>query len=388
MKLKRSIGLMIVVAASLYGNAEAADQTRTYQLKNRIRVEYDDNINETEDNTQDSLKVIEELELLVNLTLEQSFVGFRYRPSFVWWADREEDDTDLHHDLSLVLAHNFTPRLSGSIKETYRRAELPELTDRGVIVRQNNDFDYNLLDGSVSYLLRPATRLELAARHTLLRYDEESVAINEDYDIYAGGATLRHQVSEDTAVLGEYRRESIEYDGADRGSDSDYIGAGAEQIFSPNLLGNLRAGFQRKEYEDDAIDSSDAPYVDASLTYLPSPATRVTAGLGYSLFEADVFPFANQERTLLFASVAHDVTARVSLYLSASHQISQYDAEESIDQTVADGDENISQASARVSYKVNRNNWLEAGWQFLTLGSDLREEFERNRVELGWRTQL
>ena len=44
--------------------------------------------------------------------------------------------------------------------------------------------------------------------------------------------------------------------------------------------------------------------------------------------------------------------------------------------------------SARSSYMVNRNNYLEAQISYMNFESELREEFDRTRIELGWRTQL
>jgi hypothetical protein len=223
-----------------------------------------------------------------------------------------------------------------------------------------------------------------------LRYDENDVAETEDYDINAGGLTLRHQVFKKTVLAAELRYEAIEYDYdiEDRGSENQYFGGAIEQIFSPSLVGSLRAGYHEKQFNEDTIDDAEEPYFDASLTFLPSPRTRLSAGAGYSLFEADVFPFASQDRTLAFASIAHDLTAKISLYASGSYQLSEYDAEQSVVDGVQGGDEEVYQFGARTSYKIGRNNWLELGWQYLDLQSDVREEFDRNRVELGWRTQI
>lgn len=376
--------------------ASAGDAGRNFQVKNRIRAEYDDNIYETSSGEQESMKIVEELEFLVNLNLEQSFIGLRYRPTFVWWDKREPDDTDLHHDLDLILTHNFSPRVAISLKDTMRFAEQPQQIDRGTAIRERDDYKYNVADGLVTIALRPVTHLEVGARHTMLRYDRDEVAQVEDYDIYAGGATLRHELSPSLTLAGEARYETTDYDGPDRGADSEFIGVGVERIFSPNLLGSLRGGIQLKQFGDSAIDDESAPYVDGSLTFLPTPQTRLTAGLGYSMFESDVFPYANQDRTLVYVSAAHDLTARISLFAAASYQLGDYSADQSIDPTfsdgttVEDGQEEVLQFSARGSYKINRNNSVELGWQHLTVNSDLatRDDYDRNRVEVGWRTQI
>lgn len=383
---------------------------RPLTVVNRIRVEYDDNIRQEDQDADSSLKIVEDLEFHLDMNLEQTFLSLRYRPSFVWWDDREEDDSDIHHDLDFILNHQFDPRLSLSIKDTFRLAELPELVEDNAIVRQQNDFIYNTLNGTLSVKMQPDTRLEVGGRHIMLRYDESDVGNREDYDLVVGGVTLRHQLLPETSIAGDLRYEQITYDNddVDRGSSSIQGGLNLEHALSPNLLGNARAGYQHKEFDDSEIENESSPYVDASLTVLPSPATRITLGAGYSLFESGVFPYANQQRTRVFASLAHDVTAKVSCYLSAVYTQSDYDAEqipgdatgvvEEVDEAgeplivvdYEDGTEDVTQVSARATYKVNRNNWLEAGWQYTQLESDLstREEFERNRLHVGWKIKL
>jgi hypothetical protein len=388
------VGLFALIA--FQGIAQAGE-SRPVQLNNRMRFEYDDNIYQTKTDKTDSFKFIEEVELLVNFTLPQTFVSLRYRPSFVWWDKREPDQTDLQHEGDFVLNHTFSPRLALSMVDTLRRGVQPEEIDNNVVVREEDNFYYNTLNGTLTYSIRPQTRVEVAGRYILLRYDDDAVSTNEDFDLYVGGLTLRQQVVRETTILGSIRLESVDYNGFDRGSDSLFLGAGVEQVFSPNLLGSLSGGYQNKEFNDDAISSQSSPYGDVSLTYLPSPATRITAGGGYSLFETDVFPFANQERTQLFLSLAHDFTARLSFYLTGGWTRGNYDAAQSVEQdTVKSGEENILQISGRATYKVNRNNWLEAGWQYVdfdsgleyTSGSAIRESYIRNRIDVGWKTRF
>jgi hypothetical protein len=381
------VAAAVVAAAPLI--ALAADgSSHNFEVNNRFRIGYDDNIYESKDDATDSFKLIEEVELLVNFNLEQSYVGLRYRPTYQYVADREPDDSDFHHDFNIVVTHEFTPRLSLSAKDTFIISEQPQLMDRGAVIRENGDYSYNVADGTVVYLLKPETRIDVGGRYTLLRYDDDVVSETEDFDIYAVGASIRQQLSGTSAAALEYRREDVQYEGPDRGSVSDFAGVSVEQAFNPNLVAVARAGYQMKSFEDDAIDDSTAPYGDVSVTLMPSPATRITAGAGYSMYESDVFPYANQDRTTMFLSLAHDLTARVSCYLSGTYYMGEYDKSEAIAPVASDGEEDVSQLGARVSYKVNRSNWLEAGWQYLNLSSDVREEFDRNRLELGWRTSI
>lgn len=394
MKVANWISGALIVALWMPLVSMGAEGARSFQLHNRLRVEYDDNIRDEETNKDASWKIIEELELLVNFNLENTFISFRYKPAFVWWDNRPEEDTDLHHDFDFIFNHTFSPRLSLSIKDTLRYAELPEQIDTGVVLRERSDYLYNALNGTLAYQVRPQSRLEFSGRYNLLRYDESDVGDLEDYDMLVAGITVRHNVLPETALLLDTRYEDIsyeKYDAYDRGSASSQIGLGAEHMFSPNLLGNMRFGYHYKDFNDNDLSSSSEPYADLSMTFIPSPATRLTLGAGYSMLEADIFPFASQDRTRVFVGMAHDVTARISVNLVGSYIHSSYDADQALaveGYNVEDGSEDAIQVSARTTYRINRTNWLEAGWQFITLDSDLRQDYDRNRISLGWKTQL
>lgn len=377
----------IAVAAE---TGETDARNRDFQFKLRLRAEYDDNIYERNKDQTDSFKFIVDPEATFNAHFTRSTLALRYRPSYTYWTDREGNDSDLHHEIALDAGLEATPRLSLGLKESFIYAEQPELMERGVVITEQDSYMYNRLNGDATYRLSASSRVDLGARHTLLRYEQNDVANLEDYDIFALGATYRRNAGADTTWLGEARYETISYDGPDRGSDSFYAGPGVEHAFSKDLLTTVRGGVQGKTFNSDGIDDQVSPYVDGSFTYLPSPKTRLTAGGGYSMFEADVYPYANQERLLAYISASHDLTARISLFLSGSYQMSDYSGDQSVDTTAQSGDgtENVVQIAARASYKLNRSNWLEANYQYMNLDSDLREDFDRNRVSVGWRTTL
>jgi hypothetical protein len=372
-------------------NVWAVEGARAFQINNRIRGEYDDNVYAVQGDKTESFNFIEEVEFLINLNLEKTFLGLRYRPSFIWYSERDPDNEDFNNDLDLVLNQEFSPRLALSIIDTLRRGQLPDLLDQNNVVIRQEDFYYNSVNGTLGYLFTPATRLDLGGQYVLLKYDNDDIADTSDYDLYIGGLTLRQQLVPESTVLGEVRYQDIAYQGPNRDSQTVGVGAGLEQIFSPNLVGAVRGGYEEKNYDAEALDSSSSPFGDATLTFLPSPATRITAGVGYSLAVSDVEAYANQERTQAFASLAHDITARISWYLSGGYTKGDYDQNEAVTQgsgVAQSGTEESIQASTRITYKLNRSNWVEAGWQYVDLNSEIQPDYDRNRVDVGWKTQF
>ena len=390
-------GLLFALAAP----ALAVSADSPIHMNNRIRLGFDDNIYQSDDlpelgrTPQDSFRVIEEIELLVNLNLERTYLGLRYRPSVIWYDKREPSSTDFLNDLDVNFIHNFSPSLALSLSDTLRAGQLPELQDGNYIVREKDDNYYNSAMATLSYNLRPETRVDLSGRYITLTYASDSPAKdNNDYYSLVGGLTLRQQLASRTTVMGDLRFQTLTYNEADvdnnRDAETIFAGVGVEQTFNPQVLGSLRGGVESRAYDADLYDDNTAPYGEASVTFLPTPATRITGAASYTIYESDVDRYLSQNRTYLSLSAAHDFSAKLSFYISGAYTLNAYEQDYALDEDLQDADEKSFLLSARLAYRVNRINWIEAGWQYVQLDSDVtnRESYQRNRIDVGWKIQL
>ena len=396
---------IFTVAACLSALAVPALAESPVHLNNRLRIGYDDNVYQAGEATlpdgstvkhdkSDSFRILEELELLLNLNQPRTYLGLRYRPTLAWFSDREDDDTDLWHDLDLNFIQKFSPALSLSFNDTLRYSQLPELQDENFVVRQDDDNYYNSALATLSYNIKPETRIDVSGRHILLRYTEDDHE-NDNYYSVVGGLTLRQQLASRTTLMGDLRYQALVYDEADavnnRDANSVFAGLGAEQTFNPKMIGSLRAGVEQRMYDNEDYDDNTQPYGELSVTFLPSPATRITGSASYSIYESDVAYYLSQNRTYLSLSFAHDFTAKLSFYASSAYAINEYEADYSLEAGAVDADETSILLSARLSYRINRINWIETGVQYIELDSDLvnRESYDRLRWDvIGWKIQL
>ncbi len=402
----KQIRIAMIMGCSLLVAALAASAESPVHLNNRLRLGFDDNVYQAGTATlidgttvhhrkTDSFRVLEELELLVNMNQPRTYLGLRYRPSFIWYSDRDEDSTDFLNDLDLNFTHNFTPNLQLALSDTLRASQLPELQEDNYIVRGMDDNCYNSAIATLAISLRPETRLDISGRYITLIYDSDSDAKkNGDYYSLVGGATLRQQLASRTTLMGDFRYQTVVYNEADaahnRDSDSVFGGLGIEQTVSSKLTASLRSGVEQRMYDSDQYDDNTAPYVDLSLTFLPSPATRITAATSYSIYESDIANYLSQDRTYVSLSLAHDFTAKLSFYISGAYSLNQYENDYSLNPRFGDYDENSYLVSTRLAYRVNRINWVEIGYQYVKLDSDVpgRENYDRNRADIGWKIQL
>ena len=395
MKRMKWAGSFLAILGLTAGVSLGLGSKNNLQINNNLRLEYDDNVYQANSNKIASFKVVDQVEFQFNLNRESTFLGLRYRPSFIWWENREAARTDaLQHEADVVFNQVFSPRLSLSVSDNFRRGLQPELLDRNnARIQENQDFIANTLNGTLDIALSQKTRLDVAGRYYLLEYDNESLT-NSNYRVATGGLTLRHQLSGLTTISGDARYENVSYGGIDRDTQSMYLGAGVERTFSARLLGSLSGGLQAKTFSASGLDSKNSPYGNISLTYLPTALLRFTLGAGYSLYETDIFPYANQERLTGYASLGYDITARLAFYLSGAVTQGKYNQKYIVQNGATsaaqdiNGTDTILQASARASYRLNRSNWLGAGYGYTSLTSDLREEFTRNQYDVNWTIQF
>lgn len=398
MNISKSIVLSLVTTFIIQSPVWAAEGSRltdVIDIGNRLALEYDDNVYEETTDKQDSFKINEGLELGIRFERDvASFISLSYMPTFVWYSDREPDDTDFNQGLDIYASHEFSPRVTGTAKYLMRLSQQPQEISRGTVVREEGDYAYNEGSANVDVGILPKTSASVAGRYTMLDYDNETSSESEDRDITAAGLTIRQRLSDSRNVVADYRNESVNYDFQETADLRDYVanfaGLGLEQTMA-NFVGIFRAGYQGTTYENDALDDSSDPYGDATITYVHTPRTRVALSAAYSMNEASSSDYATQERSIISATFYHDPTAKIALQLSATYNIGAYDEATRVrdnPETIAGGDDEIIQIFTRVGYKVDTRNTIELVYNYYDLASDIQSEFDRNRVALGWRLDL
>ena len=393
MNLWKRIAIGIALTGSLA--AEAAESELPVEIFNRVRVEYDDNINTTTDEAgkNESFKLIEELELLIDAELENTYFGLRYMPAFILYEDRPGDDTDLDHQLDVILNQSLTPRTSIRFKDTFRVSEDPALVEGDVTVRNNNDFMYNSVNAALDTQVIPEkTTLRVDGRYAFIDYDEEQSAEANNYDNASAGIDLIQQLTPSSTMSLETRVSTFDYDDDLRDSDAVQLGLGGSMVFSPKVQGDMRVGYQTRESDNALEADSDSGYLSGNMVFLPAEKSRISIGAAISEDKSPTSQFVSQDRLRLFGSYVQGLTARLSLTLSGAWSEGKFDAADATSEEAAenDGDETSVRLSTTLSYKIGTQNWLELSYQYVELDSEVRvgENYDRNRASLGWKIQL
>lgn len=397
---------LALITAAVAGSAvfAAEESTSGFTAINRIRFEYDDNIREATDDTEESFKIIEELELMYNINTEATLLGLRYMPSFVWFENRDEDDTDFHHQFDASLQQSLSESLSFSLKDVFRRAELPELIEGTGVVRENNDYNYNSINAALDMDLSPSLTLKGEGRHIFLAYDDDRVSASSDYDQVVGGLSLISSLDARSLLAGEATYDSTDYEDGVRSYESTQLGLSLERQLSETSFFNVRGGYEFRTFDEDGIDDADSPYVSGGLAFNASPETKLNLGVGYYLSQTPTSSFASQEKTVFSVGVDQALSSDLSLNVGASYAFGSYDSDyaTSVAGENADlsPDDTVVRVGARLAYLVNPANTVEVGWQYVDYDTDLSgtevsageslglRDYTRNRLSLGWKTRL
>ncbi|MBP7275791.1 MAG: outer membrane beta-barrel protein [Kiritimatiellae bacterium] len=418
---KQAVWLLIgLVGVGIgWNSARAAETPRWLSIENTLGIGYDDNLSYTGTNKVDRMRLTDRLSLSADRPTENGFVGLRYQLSYTQYDsdDALRDETFWAHQIDADLTHTFSPKLTLGVRETFLFTERPEIENPdGTIRREDSTYYYNTLNLNASSIVTPRWRTEASGRWQTLRYSEvDDLAQREDYDKWTLGLSLLNQIGTDARLGVEGRYSMIDYTDAneralrtitfenaeqaantvpDRGWDLYSVGLTLNDIVNPSLLASLRAGWEFREYEAAHIDNDDGPYVDASLTYLLSPDTRITASGSYSLYQSGLLTYAGQTRTAGSLSIAHDLTSRLTGTLLTSYILSEYEGDTAVSliagEPVSDAEETAISVAAQLAYRIGQRNWLQAGYTWSDFDSDLprRADYDRNTVDISWRVRL
>ncbi|HEY5621468.1 MAG TPA: outer membrane beta-barrel protein, partial [Pontiella sp.] len=285
-------------------------------------------------------------------------------------------------------------RLSFEITEhvRYQPKEGPsELNE----AEDDQQFIENSLKGAANYVLNPQSYLMLGAGYQMRIWDDDDYGKgdrNNNYDeLQANGSFVRQLNAEVTQGILGVNYADLEYEGDRGGYESVTVFTGVDHLFNPDLTGYARAGasFVDVESETGEADST-SPYFDAGLTLNPEGRTSIDiiGSLGYQAYRSNNSLYNIQNRLNVGTSIRHDLTAKITVAAAVSFIKGFYESDFATgEDTLPDAEDNYVSFNVRCSYQVNRNNFVELGYEYEDRSSVVNE-WDRSRIEAGWRVRL
>jgi hypothetical protein len=209
----------------------------------------------------------------------------------------------------------------------------------------------------------------------------ESEDADEDVNLYDALLRTGFFVSPriNTFIEGRYnieqRDRSVDFGGVERDSQGWGVSGGAEVDLTNLLVGEFSVGYRRQSFDEGDFDEEDGIGYNVDLTWTPTLLTTVTAGGGGDFRPTTRAGAESNFRSTIGLGVEHELMRNVILAADVGYIRDDFSGDRTDDTIFAGGG---------VSYLINRNFSVNAGYDYTTRTSDEDdEEFDRNRIRIG-----
>jgi hypothetical protein len=399
-----AVGVMSMQAASDAG-LTPTQTAKPWSIQANLRGFYDDNIT-TAPNAiaQDSVGIEFSPAISLNLVKEQTYIGLGYEYKLRWFENRDPDNSDHSHRFNLDLSHDVNEKLNIDVGEEFLIAQEPEVLEPtgATRLRSNMDAIHNRAHINFTTQLSRTYSLMAGYQNDVYNYDQSGPASFSallDRLEHRITANLRSQIKPETSAILGYQYRIVDYTSDDslgfgpfidpdvRNSDSHYVYIGADHNFTPQLVGSIRAGAQFTSYDNALAGSDDSqasPYVDANLSYSYAQGSSIALGVRHERNQTDLAQVGgalvlDQETTSVYASVSHQLTAKLTANLIGMYANSSFG-----DSLAGSPTDQFFSLGANLNYQINQYLAAETGYNFDDLSSDLgNRSYDRNRVYIG-----
>lgn len=362
-----------------------------------VRGGYDDNVNLTKFNTQDSFFTNVGLGVSYQFGSPRTQINLTSNASFTYYFDRQDqfsgnsDDFDVNVSVGLGISHKITPRLTvtANMYLTYQsQPDFQTFNNSNInFSRQSQNFFFTVNKFSLGYAWTP--RFSTVSSYTIgyTDYDNDVVSVFQDRFEHTIGNEFRFLVLPTTTAVAEYRFGIVDYTDSDnRNSTSHYLLAGVDHSFSPRLNISARAGVEFREYCDNGLFGANggdqtSPYGEFTLNYAIAQNTALSWTNRYSIEQSDVPQLISRQTYRTAVSLRHNFTSRIVVGLNIAYQHDDYDG----NVFTAGFEEDSFDLSLSARYAITRNWAIDAGYTHTEVISDanLFREYSRNRYYLG-----
>lgn len=382
--------LLIPVLAGLLVGQLFAEGERPFKVVNTIRVGYDDNPTH-EANGSGSTFVTDIVDFSFRAALSDR-TDLTVKSQATLLNDSLGDE--FYPNLYAMLNHSVSPRLLLCLSEFYRSGDQSGVVGAGPLKK---DVRYNYFNNragiSADYVLTRKDRLQASLDYDILRHEDDvKNGLNNDTTTVEAGTTWKRDiVLQRTYSTLNVRERHVKYDHQKSSFDATDLSAGLSHNFNQEWQGNIEGGVThtRPDYAAPAKnDSTFDPLVRAGLVYSPSPRTRFSTDFSHQKQASRDSSYGGQTATALGFGVQHDITAK--LMAKATVRFTKIDSASGDNQTAANTSNNEDSINfdLRFTYKLNRMNFLELGLQHNERSRDAGEDWEQNRMDIGWRLEL
>ncbi len=407
MKLKYTTGLLALALAGsasaqgLYYTGDDAQESIPLKWVVGGSVVYDSNVSPGYQDAESSFGITPFVGLSFVSITPQTTIDVYARLGLIYYFDAPDnmDDVNSESRLGFNLTHRFNERLRFNSRNFIAYELEPDYDYGYASSRQSGEYFYWQTDNSIGY--RWSERLATYTGFSLTGSDYDG-AVNDRFtwQLYN---QFRYQLSPQTVLTLDYRYAETTDPNSDDFFDTtdQYILLGAEQRFSPNTIGIIRAGLQIHDVDSAGTDYS--PYLELALNSQVNQQFSVRGFARYGIENYDTIrsvnppksalgtaQFDDRETFRLGVSTEYAFTPTFSMFSGLDYIPSQFNGGRMVANgntvagSVGDYSEDVYNAYVGVSVKLTDYLTGTAAYNFTYQDSDFKyQTYHRNRVSIG-----
>ena len=367
-------------ARAVYAPIPEQEQGKAFVVTVQSSAYYDSNIFGAATGAIDSMVYSIAPRLAFNASADpQTFVSASYQPRLDYFDNRPTEKWLLSHEAALRIAHAFTDITNVDLADAFDVEKNPQSLLPGIVLNTDQSYTRNEFDGRLTTALGPKTGAVFKYRNIYYNYDDAGLGQSLDRIEHLLGAELNYKLVPETAVVGEYRYQAIDYRhrGSLKDKTSNFFLTGLDYSLGKQIMLSARVGAEDRRRSGES--STTAPYVEATCRYDYAVQSFVSAGYTYSLVETDnPTLFTDSKMNQFFVNVQHALSAAIV----ASAYVTVAPAQLQGRPGVADSiHETTTRLGVALTYVARRNLTLSATYDYDDVASDRPERGQlRSRV--------
>jgi opacity protein-like surface antigen len=406
MKRKFGIGVLSAIVAGsataegLYYVGSEAQESMPLKWVIGANFTYDDNITPLA-GSDSSFSVNPYIGVsLVSIT-PQTTVDLYARRGVIYYFDEPSaagsDDVNGQGRLGLNITHRFSERLRLSSRNFVAYELEPDYAYGVATTRQAGEYLHWQTDNSLGFRWTERFATYTGFQLTGLNYDDVDNADRFTWMLYNQS---RYQLSPQSVLTFDVRHSETEGDGLASDSDSQFFLAGIEHRFSPSTILIARAGVQFRDVDNG--DSSTSPHVEIVLNTRVNEQFNIRSFARYSYEVYDTvqtyrgaqYDFSERATLRLGVSAEYALSDMISIFGGMDYIPVNFDQGNLVQgppgspTSVTGLSEDLINLYIGVSFRVAENFYTSLSYNYTDSSSDLRSDYDRNRINLGVRFEF
>jgi len=360
---------------------------KPFQITVSIREGFDDNVNTTKTNRQQSFYTnlsagvnysfgSPRLKVATNLSggytlYNNSAVQNRNRLSGLW-------------DLSAL--YTASPRLTLSAITNTGYYSQPNVGVPGTNVARQGDYFASSSTLSALYQWLPRFSTTTAYTFNAIVYVDNELNDNQGRIQQTLAQAFNFMLWPTTTLVAEYRVSPTTYFSADLNTLDQYFLGGFDHVFSPRASWNLRAGVQYNILDNPVDGRSDyfGPYGETGFTYRYGDVSQMSFTARYGTEASGLNNVTQRQSFRSGIGIVHGLTPRLQASGGLFYGVNYYDQANVIQSYT----ENILEGTLGLTYEFNRFLSVSSGYRFtgVLAPTNTDQEYSRNVIFLGLNT--